>query len=71
MNNFTHDELNLMSIYDTGTRKGLLEALETMRGYLEPDETELLALTDSAYAKLEKLTDEEYAMLDLVPDFEE
>ena len=30
--NFTNDELNLMCIYDTGSRAGLIEALTDMRG---------------------------------------
>jgi len=71
MNTFTNDELNLMCIYNTGTRQGLMEELSSMKQYLEPDENELLALTDSALSKLEKLTDEEYAQLELVPDFDE
>jgi len=71
MNTFTNDELNLMCIYNTGTRQGLMEELSAMKQYLEPDETELLALTDSALSKLEKLTDEEYTQLELVPDFDE
>lgn len=71
MNNFTHDELNLMSIYNsTGTRGGLIRELRDMRGYLADDETELLALTDSAIGKLEAISDAEYAALDLFPDFD-
>ena len=71
-NNFTHDELNLMSIYNAaGTREGLLGALREMREYLEPEETELRDLTDSALEKLERITDAEYAELDLIPDFDE
>ena len=41
-----------------------------MRRYLEPDETELLSLTDSALDKLRGMNDEQYADLDLIPDFE-
>ena len=71
MNNFTQDELNLMSIYNaSGTRDGLLRELQEMRGYLAADEAELRALTDSAVAKLEAISDEEYAGLDLVPEFD-
>lgn len=70
MNTFTNDELNLMCIYDTGTRQGLMEELASMKKYLEPDEQELLALTDSVLDKLEKLTDKQYASLKLVPDFD-
>jgi len=71
MNTFTNDELNLMCIYNPGTRQGLMEELSSMKQYLEPDETELLTLTDSALSKLKKLTDGEYAQLELVPDFDE
>ena len=35
MMNFTHDEINLMTIYNTGSRAGLIEELTAMRGYLE------------------------------------
>ena len=71
-NTFTHDEINLMCIYNsTGTRKGLIGELAAMRGYLDADETELLALTDSVLEKLEHLTDAEYAELELYPDFDE
>ena len=45
MSNFTFDEINLMCIYNTGTRAGLMQALTDMRGQLEPDEAELLELT--------------------------
>ena len=69
--NFTHDELNLMCIYDTGTRTGLIEALSTMRNQLETDETELLQMTDSAIKKLRSMSDEDYAELELFPDFNE
>ena len=47
MNTFTHEEMNLMCIYNTGTREGLMDALVAMREYLEPEETELRDLTDS------------------------
>jgi len=69
MSDFTFDEINLMCIYNTGTRAGLMQELTDMRGQLEPDETELLALTDSVLAKLAVLTDEAYAGMELVPDF--
>lgn len=69
MSNFTFDEINLMCIYNTGTRAGLMQALTDMRKHLEADETELLALTDSVLAKLAVLTDEAYAGMELVPDF--
>lgn len=68
---FTHDEINLMAIYNTGARAGLIDELTEMRKYLESDETELMELTDSALAKLNQLTDAEFDALDLIPDFDE
>lgn len=68
--NITHEERQLMSIYNTGTRMGLLEALVNMRTYLDKDETELRDLTDSAIGKLRFMTDAEYEALDLMPDFD-
>lgn len=67
--NITYEEQQLMSIYNTGTRMGLLEALSNMRTYLDKDETELRDLTDSAIEKLRRMTDAEYEALDLMPDF--
>ena len=58
--NFTNDEMNLMCIYNTGTREGTLNALTAMREYLTAEETEL-----------RKMSDAEFAALDLYPDFDE
>lgn len=69
MENFTFEEMNLMCIYNTGTRAGLMDALKEMRGYLEADETELLALTDSTLEKLAHMSDEAFDALELYPDF--
>lgn len=71
MNDFTFEEQQLMSIYNTGTREGLIDALTEMRGYLAADETELRNLTDSAIEKLSGMSDAEYKALDLFPDFQE
>ena len=68
--NITYEERQLMSLYNTGTRTGLMNALTEMRGYLEADETELLELTDSALMKLSRMDDDEYETLDLFPDFD-
>ena len=48
MGNFTFEETNLLCIYNTGSRTGLIEALTEMRGELSPEEAELRELTDSA-----------------------
>ena len=70
MRDFTFDEINLMCIYNTGTRAGLMQELTNMCGHLEPDEIELLALTDSTLQKLGGITDKQFAELELVPDFD-
>ena len=70
MMDFTNDEMNLMCIYDTGSRSGLMEALESMKQYLEQDETELLELTESVLSKLGRLSDADFEKLELVPDFD-
>ena len=69
--NFTNDEMNLMCIYDTGNRTGLINALSEMRKELSMDETDLRELTDSTLNKLSAMSDEDYAKLELYPDFDE
>lgn len=69
--NITFDEQQLMSLYNPGTREGLIAVLTEMRGYLAVDEAELRKLTDSAIAKLNRMSDAEYDTLDLFPDFQE
>ena len=61
MMNFTNDEMNLMCIYQSDSRSGLIAALTEMRGYLDEDEAELRELTDSALQKLGEITDEDFA----------
>ena len=70
MNDFTFDEQQLMSIYNPGSRMGLIKALSEMRTYLDKNEQELKDLTDSAISKLNTITDAEFDALDLVPDFD-
>ena len=68
---FTNDEINLMCIYNTGTKDGLMGALVAMREYLEPEEEKLRDLTDSVLKKLEAISGEDFAALELFPDFDE
>ena len=42
MNNFTFEETNLLCIYNTGSRTGLIDALTEMRGELSPARTPCL-----------------------------
>lgn len=69
--NFNNDEMNLMCIYDTGNRMGLIRALSEMRNELGVDEVELRELTDSTLNKLSAMTDDEYMELELYPDFDD
>ena len=71
MGNFTFEEMNLMCIYNTGSRTGLIDSLREMRGELSPEEAELRELTDSALAKLQAMSDAEFAELELYPDFDQ
>lgn len=66
---FTYEEQQLMSIYNPGTRTGMIQALAEMRTYLDKDEQELKELTDDAISKLNVITDAEFDTLELVPDF--
>lgn len=68
---FTYEEINLMCIYDTSSREGLISNLTEMRKYLDSDETELLELTDSALRKLKKISGKDFSELELFADFEE
>ena len=71
MNALTFEEMNLLCIYNPGSRQGAIEALTEMRGYLTPEETELLDLTDSTLAKLRAMTDADFDAWELYPDFDE
>ena len=68
---FTNDEMNLMCIYDTGNRTGLINALSEMRKELDTDEAALRELTDSVLNKLSAMTEEDYEKLELYPDFDD
>ncbi len=69
MMNLTHDEMNLLCIYQTNTRRETINAITYMQQYLEPDETELAELSNSLLAKLEQMSDEEFDELEKFPDF--
>ena len=67
--NITYEELQLMAIFNAGSRESTIAALEKMSTELEPDETELRELTISALEKLRTMADAEFKALDLIPDF--
>ena len=73
MMEFTIEEINLMCIYDTGTRQGLMDALKAMFGDLLPEEVQLRQLTESVLVRLDGMTDDEYAQMQdsLIPAYDE
>ena len=71
MDRFSIEELNLMCIYDTGTRSGLISGLEKIGLELAPEDAELSELIQSALKKLTAMSDQEYGELILVPDYKE
>lgn len=65
-NSISFDEQEFMTLYNaSGTRQGLIDALEEMRGYLGPDDAELKTFTDSCIEKLTAMSDEEYRGMEL------
>lgn len=73
MSKFTVEETNIMCIYNTGSRAGLISELTQMQTHLEQDETELLELTQSVVDKLSAMSDDKFDSMtaELVADFEE
>ena len=69
MKNFTYEEVNLMALYNTGSRERLIESLTEMRTYLTWPEDELRDLTDSTLDKRAGMTDDEFDALERYPDF--
>ncbi len=65
---FTLAETNLMVIYGTGTRLGLLAELSNMLTFVSDDEAELRQMTVSVMYKLRQMADEEFDVLNLEPD---
>ena len=58
----------LMMLYNTGTRLGLIHELRLMQCYLMPDETALRELSEGVIEKLKLLTDAEFAELEFPPN---
>lgn len=72
MSKFTVEETNLICIYNTGSRIGLLAELSEMKNHLEQDEGELLGITNSVMNKITGMGDGEFDRIvaELVIDFE-
>ena len=71
MERFSIEEINLMCIYDTGTRVGLIEELKSIMPELTIDDEELAELVQMTIKKLDEISDQEYRNLILIPDFKE
>ena len=71
MERFTVEETNLICIYNTGTREGLLEELSEMQTHLKEDEKELIELTKSVMDKISAMSDGDFedVIVELVADF--
>ena len=65
---FTLAETNIMVIYGTGTRLGLLAELGNMLTFVSDEESELRLMTVSVMHKLRQMTDKEFDTLNLEPD---
>ena len=63
MPQFSPDEITLMTLYDPGTREGLIVALREMQPYLSEDEQALQDLTAAVLDKLNQMTDQQYREL--------
>ena len=71
MEAFGMDEINLMCIYDTRTRRGLMRDLEQALPDLDREEGELVVLVHQVIGKLGNLSDEAFKTLVLVPDWKD
>ena len=64
---FTDDELNLMMIYNPGSREGLIAELTKMQSQLTVRDKELRRWTKSVLSKLSAMSDEAFSSLELFP----
>ena len=64
---FTDDELNLMMIYNPGSREGLIAELTKMQSQLTGRDKELRRWTTSVLSKLSAMSDEAFSSLELLP----
>ena len=63
MPQFSPDEITLMTLYDPGTREGLIAALRKMQPYTGEDEQALREMTAAVLDKLDQMTDQQYSQL--------
>ncbi len=72
MDKLTVEETNLICIYNTGTREGLLEELSEMHTHLEQDEAKLIELTKSVINKISAMSNDDFDIIipGLIAEFE-
>jgi len=71
MDRFSIEELNLMCIYDIGSRIGLISELQKLGPELAEEDAELIDLVQNVLQKLIAMSDQEYRTLILVPDYKD
>ncbi len=71
MDRFSIEEINLMCIYDTGSRIGLISELQKLEPELAEEDVELMDLVKNVLKKLRAISDQEYSELILVPDYKD
>lgn len=64
---FTVEEMNLMCIYDTGSKASLINGI--VNGMEDAGEPELLGLMQSIVDKLNRLTEQEFLQISFSPEF--
>ncbi len=66
---FTAEEINLMCVYDTGSRAALVSGVrESLPDVYDPEMREIM---ENVIAKLEKLTDEEFSRIGFYADYDD
>lgn len=66
---YSMEEINLMCIYETESRTGMIAELEAATEYV--DDPEMLRLIDQTLDKLNHTSDDEFADLALFPAWED
>lgn len=69
MEHFTIQELNLICLYDTGTRIGLINEITNMTRELTSEDLDLQILSECVIEKMSNMMDEEYDALMRNADF--
>ncbi len=66
---FNTEEMNLMCIYDTGSRAALISSVrDSLSDVYDP---ELREIMENVIAKLEKLTDEDFSQIGFYADYDD